>query len=143
VAPALVLVSQRHLNASADAFEGGDCVRAMSEASRSIQTLAIRPEPYEALGYCQAHRGQPSLAPAALRKAVSYDPENWEYRYGLALVEGAAGRDPLPYARAAARFNPRDQITKGLVYGLSRSSPRERVKIAAALARTERLSVVR
>jgi O-antigen ligase len=143
LAPGAVLVSERHLSAAADAFQEGDCNKAMREASASIEALALRPEPYEALGYCQIRRGTPLLAPAAMRKAVENDPDDWEYWYSYALALGAAGRDPLPAALRARSLNPRDELTTGLVRDLRRAGPRERQRLTTALGRTERLSVVR
>ena len=35
------------------------------------------------------------------------DPADWEYRYALALVRGAARRDPRPAAADALRLNPK------------------------------------
>jgi hypothetical protein len=139
--PALVLVSENRLERSVEAFNRGDCGRAIDAATASLTVLDTRPEPYEVLGFCQARRGFHSLGIQALAHAARRDPANWEYRYGLALVRGAGGVDPRPDARAALRLNPHDERTRTLVRLL-----RERgdwKPALAAMARREQLSVVR
>jgi O-antigen ligase len=143
VAPALVLVSQRQLNAGVNAYNDGNCPRAIDRASASIETLDVRPEPYEVLGFCQVLRGQPLLAPPALQKAVHNDPGNWEFRYSLAIVRAAAGLDPMPAARAARRLNPHDTITAGLLRRFGSATPAQRISRGTADVRNESLSVVR
>src|SRR5437016_3174829 len=101
--PALLLFSQSHLQASARAFERGDCTRASKQAFSSIDQMSLRPEPYRILGYCDIEQGRPPEAIAAMRKAVSLSPRNWESRFGLAIALGAAGRDPRPEIRDTLR----------------------------------------
>jgi hypothetical protein len=55
--------------------------------------------------------------------AVERDPEDWEFRYGLALVRAAAGRDPRPAARATLRLNPRGLLAHDLVRRFRTGSP--------------------
>jgi len=143
VAPGVLIVSQGRLDAAGDAFERGDCDAAIEPAVASIEALEIRPEPYEALGFCQVRRGNPQLAVSALERAVERDPDNWEFHYGLALMRGAAGLDPRPPARAARRLNPRDGLTTDLLYELRRGDRRRWKRLTTALATTERLSLVR
>jgi len=142
-AAGLILLSQRHLERSARAFERGDCRTAEAAAISSIKTLSERPEPYEALAYCQARRGNPYLALQAMRRAVRREPGNWEFVYGLALVRGAAGLDPRAAARQAKRMNPHEPIVSRLVRDLRHADRRETKRLTTALARTERLTVVR
>ena len=85
----------------------------------------MRPEPHVLIGYCDVRLGRPRLAVRALRRAVELDPGNWEMHYGLALARGAAGLDPRPQARAAARLNPaEDDLAVPLVAALDTESPR-------------------
>jgi hypothetical protein len=42
-----------------------------------------------------------------MNQAISRDPHNWKYRYGLAIVQARAGVDPRRAARSARRLNPR------------------------------------
>jgi O-antigen ligase len=100
--------SQGPLVEAAQAFARGDCPTAIDRALTSRDVLAVRPEPYELLGYCDVRLGEEQLAVRALQRAVALDPHNWETHYGLALVRGAAGLDPRPQAREAARLNPSD-----------------------------------
>jgi type II secretory pathway pseudopilin PulG len=143
VAPALVLVSQRQLNAAVDAYNNGHYQQAIDRASDSIETVDVRPEPYEAMGFAQVFRGQPLLGPPALEKAVQKDPKNWEFRYSLALVQAAAGLDPVPAAEAARRLNPDDSVTAGLLRDVRRLKGPQLVRYGINQVKGESLSVVR
>ena len=121
--PALVAASQARLAQSVRAYEAGDCTEATDEALASIDALSVRPEPYEVIGFCDARLGQVGREPA-IAEAVERDPDNWEYRYGLALVLASAGRDPRPAARAALRLNPREQRAARAVEAFATSDPR-------------------
>jgi O-antigen ligase len=142
VAPGLVLVSQWQLDDAVEAFENGDCAEATERASASIRTLEIRPEAYEALGFCDVREGFDRLGVPALERAVERDPDNWEYRYGLAIVRGSAGLDPRPAAAAALRLNPRDPLTQSLVDYVDTTSRRRWIAKTRPIAENERLSVV-
>ena len=47
-----------------------------------------------------------------MHNAVDRDPKDWEFRYGLALVSAASGRDPRPAARKALVLSPREPLAK-------------------------------
>ena len=51
----------------------------------------------------------------ALQNAVDRDPDDWEFRYGLALVSAQAGRDPRPAAAKALELSPREPLAKQAV----------------------------
>jgi hypothetical protein len=53
--------------------------------------------------------------------AHARDPRNWRYVYGQAIVDGVAGRDPRPAARAALRLNPLEPLARTLVSDLRRA----------------------
>ena len=142
LAPALLLVSQRQLDEAAEAFARGDCTAATERADASIRTLEIRPEPYEVLGFCDVRQGFDRLGAVALEEAVERDPDNWEFRYGLAIVRGSAGLDPRPAARDALRQNPHDPLTKSLVRYVDTSNRRKWIEKTRPIAENERLSVV-
>ena len=124
VTPALVFASQTRLADAVEAFDRGDCEAAIDAALDSSSTLGARPEPFEVLGYCDARLGLDALAIQAMRNAVERDPENWEFRYGLALVTGAAGRDPRQAAEDARRLNPLEPLTNELVERFETGGPR-------------------
>jgi O-antigen ligase len=105
VVPALVLISQTHLDSSADAFTAGRCPEAVDQAHASTSALGMRPEPYEIIAFCEVRVGAPERGIEAIEKAIDRDPLNWEYRYGLAIMRGVAGQDPRPAARRALRLN--------------------------------------
>lgn len=123
VAPTYVWLSQRKLAQAVHAFSQRDCITATRTAISSISTLGIRPEPYEILGFCDIRRDMPHLAVAAINRAVSLDPDNWNYRYGLALVRAAAGLDPRPAAGKALSLNPRDTLVQNAWNKFRRDSP--------------------
>jgi O-antigen ligase len=105
IVPALVLISQSRLDSSARAFERGDCPAAVDRARSSTSALAMRPEPYEIIAFCEARVGSPQRAVQAIENAIDRDPLNWEYRYGLAIMRGVAGLNPRPAARRARQLN--------------------------------------
>jgi O-antigen ligase len=98
--------SQGPLNAAVDATKEGDCTTAIDEALASIDALSVRPEPYELLAYCDARSGEPELAERMAREAIERDPDNWEFRYVLAVVRATAGNDPREALREARERNP-------------------------------------
>jgi O-antigen ligase len=108
-APAVILLSQVHLQRAADAFQIHDCPHAQSEAASSITVLSVRPEPYQILGYCDMADGRTRSAVVAMRSAVEQEPSDWQYRYGLAIADGLAGINPRPELRTAERMDPEDK----------------------------------
>jgi len=112
IVPGLVMVSEARLDESANAFARGNCAQAIDAADAARSALGDRPQPYEIIGYCRLRQGRPRRGVVALERAVERDPDNWEYRYGLAVARGAAGLDPRPQARAALRLNPLDVEAK-------------------------------
>jgi len=103
---ALMWVSQGPLERAQVALARNDCKTAIDASLNAIRNFGVRPEPWEVLGYCDARAGQYSLATRAMDAARARDPKNWRYAYGQAIVDGVAGRDPLPAARQALRLNP-------------------------------------
>jgi O-Antigen ligase len=133
VTPALLLFSQSHLQRAAKAFDRGDCPAATREARSSIDALAIRPEPYQILGYCDLIDGRPTDAAAAFQKAIDQEPRSWEYRYGLALARADAGLDPRAALAQARVRNPREPLIKSAIVAF-RSAPQSRwPKLTAGL----------
>ena len=112
IAPAQIYLSQKSLDSSVAAFEADDCPTAVDEAIKSTDTLSVRPEPFEILGYCDVRLGNPKLGVRAMSEAVERDPRDWRLQYGLALVRGAAGMSPKAAARRAVRLNPREQMAR-------------------------------
>jgi hypothetical protein len=106
VTPALLMLSQVRLQASARAFEKGSCKTATSEAVASINLVGIHPQPYQIVGYCNIENGRAQDAVAAFKKAVEQQPRSWEYHYGLGLAQAYAGADPRLEIAEAGRLNP-------------------------------------
>jgi hypothetical protein len=123
VTPALVAQSQGKLQESIRAFRAGDCAQAVDDALSSNSALSVRPEPFLVLGLCDVRIGQPRLGIAAIKGAITRDPDNWQYRYSLALVKAASGIDPRPDARQAARMNPLSSITRDALQRFDSSDP--------------------
>jgi O-Antigen ligase len=103
--------SQEDLQAAARAFDRGDCGTTIDAALDSLAALSARAEPWELVAYCDVRLGQPELAEDAARAAIARDPGNWEYHYALALVLGAARKDPRAAAAEARRLNPLEPRT--------------------------------
>jgi hypothetical protein len=112
ITPALVSQSQARLQESIRAFRAGDCTDALNSALDANSTLSVRPEPFLVIGFCDVRIGQPKLGVEAMQAAIERDPDNWTYRYGLALTKAASGIDPRPDARKAHELNPRSQLTR-------------------------------
>ena len=125
ITPALIYLSQNHLNRSVRSLDRGDCPAAIDQALAATSVLSLRPEPFEILGYCDVRLGRPQLAVRAMEEAVERDPKAWQLRYGLALVRAAAGRDPRPAARSALRLNPLSPLTEDAVKRFRTSDPRK------------------
>jgi hypothetical protein len=112
VGPLLIGFSYHRLRASGQALASGDCGAAKRRALSSISLLAVRPDAYEVLGYCDLQQAFPADGLTAMRKAVSYDKQDWDYHYGLAIALAANGLDPRSEARRALNLNPRDPLTQ-------------------------------
>jgi Flp pilus assembly protein TadD len=123
VTPVVIAISQSRLTTAARQFNHGHCGLAVKNALSASSMLAVRPEPYEIIGYCQMERGYPLQGTRAMRKAVQLDPNNWEYHYGLAVAQGATRTDPRREAARARALNPREDLTLTAVKGYSGTDP--------------------
>jgi hypothetical protein len=123
ITPALVTQSQARLQESIRAFRAGDCQTALDKALDSNSALSVRPEPFLVIAFCDVRIGQPQLGVEAMQAAIERDPDNWTYRYGLALTKAAAGIDPRPDARLAREMNPRSQLTRDALERFDTSDP--------------------
>jgi O-antigen ligase len=123
IAPALLMLSQSRLSDAAAAFDRGDCRAATSSALASLDYMAIRPEPYQMLGYCDLEQGRLTQAVAAMEKAVQLEPQRWEYRYSLAVAQAEAGRDPTAALAEAGRLDPREDLIKTAAKAFQTSPP--------------------
>jgi hypothetical protein len=123
VTPTLLMLSQYKLQASANAFDKGDCKVAVRQAVGSINVLAIRPEPYQILGYCDLDEGRPQDAIAAMKKAVEQQPRSWEFHLGLALAQGYAGLDPRAELAVAHSLNPFDMFVADAQTAFAKTGP--------------------
>ena len=74
---------------------------------------------------CDMRRGMPDLAVAAITKALSLDPHNWNYEYGLALMRAAAGLDPRAAARKAISMNPLEPLPQQASQAFRSDTPQE------------------
>src|SRR5204863_1700174 len=122
VAPALVLGSERKLEDARAAQRAGNCPRTVDRATASIESLSVRPEPYELIAICQANAGRVGFAIRAIQKAVDHDPDNWRYHYNLAILRGGIGLDPRPELETAHRLNPHDPEVTALLASVPRGT---------------------
>jgi O-antigen ligase len=135
VAPTYVWLSQRKLNQATAAFDRGNCALATRSALSSISILGSRPEPYEVLGYCDIRDDMPQLAIATINKAISLDPDNWDYRYDLAIMQAAAGLNPRAAARKALSLDPLDPLVQAAWKKLGSATPAQWSNDGTTLAR--------
>jgi hypothetical protein len=134
VTPALVYRSQTSLDDAVNSFLAGNCPAAINSALDSAGALGVRPEPFEVLGFCDSQLGFPDLAAQQLRNAIERDRENWDFEYGLALVNAANGRNPHPALRRALALNPQSYELQMAVQRLAGKNPRRWRRIAPTLA---------
>lgn len=123
--PALMALSQRHLNSAVTKLEEGDCTAASEEALSAARLVSARPQPFQILSYCNSRAGEHELAIDMAKAAVERDPQSWVSLYGLALVQGAAGEDPRAAARRALELNPNAPLTQAAVEWFDTSDPKE------------------
>jgi len=141
VTPALLMLSQYRLQASATAFDKGNCRTATREAVSSINILGNRPQPYQIVGYCDLDSGRTQEAVAAMRKAIENQPRSWEYHFGLSIALGYAGADPRPEMAAAARLARREPlVTEGQALLARKTTPAEWLTAAKKLNDDTRVS---
>jgi hypothetical protein len=142
----LIIGSQSRLEDAEHALYASDCAAAGSSSLSSIDWLAVRPEPYEILGFCDVARGLPRLGVLAMNQAVRRDPGSWETHYALAIARASAGIDPRPAAALALAMNPLDPLTRQAVREFRSASPTEWVSraaiVRAAALRSNELSIV-
>jgi hypothetical protein len=58
-----------------------------------------------------------------MRQAIERAPGDWKLRYGLAVVQAAASRDPRPAVQRLERMNPRELLTRIAVESFSGDDP--------------------
>jgi len=118
-----VVIADQGVRDARSALAEGDCGRASTSAHRALSAVGTDPEGFEILGWCRMEAHRNAAAIDAMREAVRLDRNHWRFRYGLAIAEAAAGRDPRPNVRRARRLNPREQIfTNGVALKLARAS---------------------
>ncbi|MBX5470006.1 MAG: O-antigen ligase family protein [Thermoleophilaceae bacterium] len=125
VTPALAAVSQSRLDAAVRAFKRGDCRTAVDQALGASAALGARAEPFEILSYCDARAGLGALARQQMERAIARDRGNWEYHYGLAIVQGATGVDPRLEAREALALNRFEPLAREAVRMFGTADPRK------------------
>ena len=123
ITPALITQSQARIQQGITDFRAGDCSGALNSALDANAALSVRPEPFLVIGFCDVRIGQPKLGIQAMQAAISRDPDNWIYRYGLALTKAAAGQDPRPDVRLAHEMNPLSQLTRDGLERFDSSDP--------------------
>jgi Flp pilus assembly protein TadD len=127
-------LSQRKLNDATSLYNTGHCPQATRAAVSSISIVGSRADPYQVLSYCDVLADKPQLAVTTMRKAISLDPGDWNYRYGLAIMKAAAGQDPRSAAREALLLNPRDPLVLAEFKTLNAAKPSQWSKDGYTLA---------
>ena len=117
VIPFQVAASERALHQSVRAFGSTRATargRSTARSRRSRRSARGR-SPGRSSPTATSAPARARLAVEAALNAVRRDPENWTYRYTLALVQGVAGDDPRPAARRALALNPRSVLAEDAV----------------------------
>lgn len=118
-----IVIADTAINkADDDIVQRADCDGASAKAHTALSAVASHPKAYEILAVCDLSKGRYPEATTAMRNAISRDPSQWQYRYGLAIARAAVGRDPRPDLRRARRLNPyAESFAVGVGAELSRS----------------------
>jgi hypothetical protein len=133
--PALAWISQGHVDAAVRAFERNDCATTVDRALAATNTLPVRADPFELLAYCDARLGETELSLKAMDAAIDRDPRNWRLHQGMAIVQAAAGRDPVPWLRMAQALNPQSDLVKDTLKHFAGANRPETWKRRAVSAR--------
>jgi hypothetical protein len=136
VAPAYLWLAERKLTDTTDAFSSGNCSATMTAARSSISTLGIEPEAYAAMGYCDQRRGQPVLAISAMKEAASLDPQNWNFAYGLALMQAADGLNARQAAHRALTLDPQEPEVQAMWQAVTSGTPARTQRYAQSAAQS-------
>ena len=118
--PLRLAVSQDRVESAYLALRQGDCARVDRAAADSLKAVGSRPAPYELMAACELRAKRYARAIHLINEAVRRDPDNWRPRYSLAVIRARARQDPRPAARAAARLNPQDPLTKQALAAFNR-----------------------
>ncbi|HEV2998529.1 MAG TPA: hypothetical protein VGX16_05435, partial [Solirubrobacteraceae bacterium] len=133
IAPLLIGASYARLQPAGQSLEHGHYAQAKSQALSSLSLSAKRPEAYAIVGVVDLREGFAQAAVPAMVKAVSYEPEGWEYQYLLALARAGAGADPRPALRRALVLNPPEPLLRHALLLLGPEDPRRWERLAPAL----------
>ncbi len=134
VAPLLVTLSFQRVQAAGQALSNLDCSAARRDALSSLSYDAVRPEPYALIGFCDLRQGYGAASVAAMQKAVSYEPGNWQYYYALALARAEDGQNPAPTLRRAQSLNPYESIIGSAAATFAHAGPRRWAQVAASVS---------
>ena len=99
----------------------GPLRRGIRRASVSIETLEIRPEPYELIAFCQAQRPLRRIRDPGDAQGRERDPDNWRYHFELGVRWAVR-------ASTRVRSFARTQLNPQYADGNSCSRPRLRAK---------------
>jgi hypothetical protein len=107
-APVFVSASEARMQAGVTDFVANRCPQAQNELQDSLSWVGVRPEPFEAISYCNLAHGYPAEAIEAAQEAQRLDPENWQATIAVALARASNREDPRPLIGQAIHANPRE-----------------------------------
>jgi hypothetical protein len=119
-----VSVSDQHLTRAVAEFNSGNCPAAVADSHSTISALSSRPQSYQILGYCNVVSGHTAAAVALMNQAIARDPQDWRYRYGLAVATAANGQDPFPALQQASLLDPHESIIDDAAKSFLAGNPR-------------------
>ena len=124
VSPVKVAVSEARMTDALDAMNARECATATNRAGAALDVVPERPTPHHVIAYCALQERRFTRAVRSMQAAVRLDPNNWEFRYGLAIARAHAGLDPRREAAMAARLNPLDPMLPAARERLRGHTPR-------------------
>jgi hypothetical protein len=104
VFPWMVLTSERHIANARDALRFGHCQDATEQALAALRAVPAQGRAFEIVAFCDLRNRRPRAAMQAIDKAIAADPDNWRYRFDMAIARGQNAQDPdVALAQAQTR----------------------------------------
>ena len=120
---ATIAISEGHLHNSRNDLIAGRCPAASDKALDALASVPDQGRAYEFVAFCDMGARDTPAALSAISKAIEADPNNWQYRFDLALARAQNGQDPSAALAKAHSLNPREPMVKQLADAVRGNRP--------------------
>jgi O-antigen ligase len=107
--PWLVVVSERHIGSAQAALRFGHCQDATDDALAALSAVPDQGRAFEIVAFCDLRNRKPRAAMQAIDKAIAADPDNWQYRFDMAIARAQNAQDPRSALAQARVRKPRER----------------------------------